>query len=260
MTVTISTVAQKGGVGKTTTSIALAIQAANQGLKTIFIDFDSQSSGSSSLASKDQLKSYTDSYSFLSLTDFSQLKLYQVSENLHLLPSNLDLIQLENEDFDSYYSLKEQCAKMLSDFDLIIIDTPGTLKTTVVAALTASNYFYSPLELSAYSLKAFNDVETTVKKVKERLNPSLSFLGFVLNRVHGFRLIDDKLVPNQLSERDDYEKFFSKSGQVLSMISERSDIRTTTQQGLLIDENNESTKELFAFCKAILDKTGLTNE
>ena len=255
MTITISTIAQKGGVGKTTTSVGLAIESERRGFKTMFIDFDSQSSGSSSFATPEQLSNSTNSYDFLSLE--GEINPFVVSDNLHLLHANIDLIQLENEDFNSYFSLKEQCIKHLSRYDLIIIDTPGTLKTTVIAALTASDYYYSPLELSAYSLKAFKDVQETVTKVQERLNPSLEFLGFVLNRVHGLRFVDNELVPNQLSEREDYVNYFKDSGAVLSMISERSAVRANTQVANVLDVKDPSSGELLAFCDAVFNKIGI---
>jgi cellulose biosynthesis protein BcsQ len=259
MTTVIATVAQKGGVGKTTTAVALALDAANRGLKTMFIDYDSQGNGTDSFHPLDDLDSYTNSYSFLTAESVNPVP---IKENLFLLPASLDLILLDNKDFDYNFKLRNQIQSLLSEYDLVVIDTPGTTRSSVVSALVAANYIYSPLELTSYSVAAFSEVQTAITSVRRNTNPSLSFMGFVLNRVHGFRVVDGVVQPHQVTERKVYNEHFPEGKGTLSIISERADIRQAIQQGKELNQTTDGKAaiELSRFCEVVLKKAGLIND
>ncbi|MBZ0097462.1 MAG: ParA family protein [Taibaiella sp.] len=260
MPIVVSTVAQKGGVGKTTTAVALALEAAHRGFKTAFIDFDPQANGTGSFTDIDKLPDGVDGYSFLKSDAFYPLP---ISDNLYLIAATLDLLKMDDEGIDAFFTLKEKIQQHLSDFDLVVIDTPGTLKTSVTAAMNASNYVYSPIELTQYSIKAFDEVKKMMTAVRRRFNPSLSFLGFVPNRVHGFREQNGVKMPYQKAEREVFCDYFSDSQGVLSMISERADIRQAIQKGKSLSstvrDSADARGEVMDFCNAVFTKTGLLN-
>jgi chromosome partitioning protein len=260
MPTVISTVAQKGGVGKTTTAVALALEAAERGLKTAFIDFDPQANGTGSFTNIDALPVGVDSYAFLHSDSFEP---FAISDNLFLLPATLDLLKLDDEGIDGYFTLKEKIAEHLGSFDLVVIDTPGTLKTSVLAALNASDFVYSPIELTQYSIKAFDEVKKLMTAVRRRFNASLSFLGFVPNRVHGFRVQDGVKVPFQVAEREVFNDYFAAGRGVLAIITERADIRQAIQKGKSLSGSSRDSasakEELAEFCNSVFKATGLSD-
>lgn len=251
----ISAVAQKGGVGKSTTVLGLAKTASQHQIKTCIIDFDSQASVSTSMI--DMSEQVRDSYAFVKSKD--SFEPYQINDYLSLIPASTDLLKFDDESFDSYFVLGERIDDQLSHFDLIIIDTPGTLRTTVTAALTASHYMYSPIELNAYSLNAYDSVTKLFKNVKKRLNNQLNFIGFLPNRVHSTRVVDGKRIPFQLDERDIYAQLsnVNESG-IIGLVDELAEIRryVTFKQ----DSDNKTHEQITAFSDAILQKIGLLDE
>ncbi|HLW34003.1 MAG TPA: AAA family ATPase, partial [Aequorivita sp.] len=139
----ISIINQKGGVGKTTTSVSLSSALSKKGYKVLLVDLDAQQNATTSLG---VIEPGINVYSVLK----GQVKLdfIEVSENLYLLPSSLDLAAFELEmalEPGKEYLLKESLLPATSHIDYIIIDCSPNLGLLTINALTASDYYVCPV-------------------------------------------------------------------------------------------------------------------
>ena len=174
---------QKGGVGKTTTSINLSACLAEKGKKVLVIDSDPQGNTSSGLGvDKNDLQ-----YSFYDLllgnATFEQVKIQlDYFENLHILPSNIELsgaeIELVNKE-NREYLLKNILDIIISDYDFILIDCPPSLNMLTLNALTAANTILVPLQCEYYALEGLSQLLYTINLVQQSLNHSLKIEGVV---------------------------------------------------------------------------------
>lgn len=174
---------QKGGVGKTTTSINLAACLAELKKSVLVIDSDPQGNTSSGLgADKDNLdKTFYDL--LLNNASFEEVKLeIDYFDKLHLLPSNIQLSGAEIEIFnrdDREYLLKNILDKIRENYDYIIIDCPPSLNMLTINALSASDTILVPLQCEYYALEGLSQLMYTIELVKQKLNPSLEIEGVV---------------------------------------------------------------------------------
>jgi chromosome partitioning protein len=179
----VSIANQKGGVGKTTTSINLSAGLALNGKKTLLVDLDPQ--GNSSISLLDIAVIKESAYEFLTETD-KDLKTYVYRsnyENLDIIPAKINLAKLEAKlvgDFDSIFRLKDRIGQLSKDYDVIIFDTPPTLGLTTVNALVASTHVIIPIQSSYFALEGTGDLLETIEKVRSRPNPDLQLLGVLV--------------------------------------------------------------------------------
>jgi len=174
---------QKGGVGKTTTTINLAAFLASAGKQTLIIDMDPQGNATSGMGvNKDAVKE--------SLYDLmlGRAKLNKVIKNIHLpnlfiLPSNIDLTGLEVELVGAIareYKLKKVLEEAREKYDYIVIDTPPSLGLLTINALTACDMVLVPLQCEYYALEGLSKLLNTLDLVRNNLNPSIEIAGIVL--------------------------------------------------------------------------------
>jgi len=147
---------QKGGVGKTTTTINLAAALASKGIKTLVVDLDPQGNSSMSFLDIHQLKmSMYDALSedHVHLADI--IRPAEKIENLFLAPSTISLAKIEAKllgELDSHFRLKDELASVQDAYDYIIIDTPPTLGIITVNALVAATHVLVPIQASYFAL------------------------------------------------------------------------------------------------------------
>lgn len=176
----ISIITEKGGVGKTTTSIHLGASFAERGKKTLLIDFDAQRN--LSIGYKiDKSFDYT-VRNFLD-EDFENFSLSQKNDNLFILAGDRNI----EEKSYKRNALSKNISNFKSlGFDYIIIDCPPRPITSNVGlgeiALRASDYVISPIEAEEYSIEGINELLPSIERIKE-FNPNLVFLGFFFNKV-----------------------------------------------------------------------------
>lgn len=177
----ISIITEKGGVGKTTTSIHLGAALAEKKKKVLLIDFDAQRNLSIGYKIP---KEY--SYTVKNLLEKTgEFRLTQKGERLFILAGDREL---ENTKKDRK-TLKEML-EILGDklaFDFIIIDCPPRPLTSDLGlgeiALSASDYVLSPIEAEEYSIEGIKELLPSLVNIKNKYNPKLEFLGFFFNKV-----------------------------------------------------------------------------
>ena len=174
---------QKGGVGKTTTTINLSAAFARRGRRVLLLDLDPQSN--SSISFLDPQSIYQSAYELLvdGAGDTSRY-VYQTSiEGLEIIPSRINLAKLESKlvgDFDAPFRLKDRLELLRKSYDFVFIDTPPTLGLITVNALVASTHVLIPIQSSYYALEGTDDLLETIERVKARPNPGLRVLGVVV--------------------------------------------------------------------------------
>ncbi len=173
---------QKGGVGKTTTSINLSAALGEKGKKVLVIDTDPQGNTTNGLGlDKNELE--TSIYELLIgniTTDEAIHK--EVVKNVDMIPSNINLSAVEIELIDSEnkeFILRDAIMKVKDNYDFVIIDCPPSLSLLTINAMTTANSVLVPIQCEYYALEGLSQLIHTVNLVKDRLNPELVMEGVV---------------------------------------------------------------------------------
>lgn len=174
---------QKGGVGKTTTSVNLSACLAVKGKRVLVIDIDPQGNTTSGLGiDKSKLKNSIYDV-LLSNIDIKDTILDTPVQGLKISPSNIKLAGAEVE-LVSVISRETRLKTALEDvkgeYDFILIDCPPSLGLITVNALTAANTVLVPIQCEYYALEGLGQLMNTVKLVQKHLNPKLDVEGVVL--------------------------------------------------------------------------------
>ncbi|QIG43402.1 AAA family ATPase [Nocardioides anomalus] len=194
---------QKGGVGKTTTTINLGAALAEFGRKVLLVDFDPQGSLSVGLGLNPHEMDLT-IYNLLMQKDVTldEVVVPTGVPGMDLLPSNIDLsaaeVQLVHE-VGREQTLMRVLAPALSEYDVVLIDCQPSLGLLTVNALTASQGVIVPLECEYFALRGVALLKNTIDKVRERLNPVLQIDG-VLGTMFDGRTLHSREVMERLVE------------------------------------------------------------
>src|SRR4051794_23737402 len=174
---------QKGGVGKTTSTINLGAALAEWGRRVLLVDFDPQGALSVGLG-VNPLQLDLTVYNLLMEKDISidQVLLKTEVPGMDLLPSNIDLsaaeVQLVNE-VAREQTLARVLAPVLKEYDVILVDCQPSLGLLTVNALTAADGVIIPLECEFFALRGVALLIQTIEKIQERLNPRLEVEGIL---------------------------------------------------------------------------------
>ena len=193
---------QKGGVGKTTTSINLAAALARKGQRTLLVDLDPQ--GHSTLSFLDHESIDRSIYDVLVEPDVGAAEVIRptTDEYLHVAPARISLAKLEGKllgEFDGHYRLRDELKSIVKNYEFIVIDTPPTLGLLPVNALVFATHLLVPIQSSYLSLEGTDDLLETVDRIRRQVNRRLQLLG-VLITLHDNRTILGRDVVAQVRE------------------------------------------------------------
>ena len=174
---------QKGGVGKTTTSVNLSSCLAAYGKKVLLIDTDPQGNASSGVGvMREQIeKSVYDV--IINSVPIGETILKTDVHNLFLCPSNIDLagaeIELVSEEHREYL-LKNAVGEVKDDYDFIIIDCPPSLGLLTLNSFVCADSIIIPIQCEYYALEGLSQLTNTIRSIKRAFNPSLEIEGVLL--------------------------------------------------------------------------------
>ena len=177
---------QKGGVGKTTTSINLAACLAEKGKKVLLVDMDSQGNTTSGFGlDKNELEDTTYEMMIGEISaEEAIISMADMIEGLDLIPANRDLAGAEIElitqgEGSIQHILKEKLSPLRDRYDFIILDCPPALGMLTVNAMTASDAVLVPIQCEFYALDGLSQLIYTINLIQKNLNPSLHIEGVV---------------------------------------------------------------------------------
>ena len=179
---TIAIANQKGGVGKTTTSINLSASLAAKGKKVLVIDTDPQGNTTSGFGVEKNDLDNTVYELMLSECSIKECILKDVIDDVSIIPSNVNLAAAEIELIGvdrKEYILKREVEWIKDSFDYIIIDCPPSLSMLTINAMTTADTVLVPIQCEYYALEGLSQLIHTINLVKERLNPDLDIEGVV---------------------------------------------------------------------------------
>ena len=177
MSIIISLLNHKGGVGKTTSAISIGAGLVKLGKKVLLLDLDPQANLTLSLGIPRQRITI-----YESMRGESELVPYQVKEGLDVIPSTLDLSGAEMElinEAGREFILRELFEPVSEEYDYIIIDCPPSLGLLTLNALTSSTFVMIPLQTEFLALQGLTKIKQVVDKVKFRLNKKLKIGGVI---------------------------------------------------------------------------------
>jgi chromosome partitioning protein len=178
----LAVVNQKGGVGKTTTTVNLAAALGQAGRRVLLVDMDPQGNATMGSGVDKRTLARTVYHALLGLGELSGVRVRAERGGYDLVPANRDLAGAEVElvELPSRETrLKSALERVASDYDYILIDCPPSLSLLTVNSLAAAYRVLIPMQCEYYALEGLSDLVGTIKRVRANLNPGLDIAGLL---------------------------------------------------------------------------------
>jgi chromosome partitioning protein len=201
---TIAVLNQKGGVGKTTTTINLGAYLAKAGKSVLVCDFDPQGNATSGLGIDKQSLNSTLYDVLFSRAEVSKTIQETKIKNLFLLPTNANLAGAEVE-LVGLAHREQQLKNVLANlhYDFILIDCPPSLGLLTINALTAANDVLIPVQAEYYALEGLSQLLSVIQQVRQGLNPELILMGVLITMFDSRNSLSDQV-------RKELEQYFGE--------------------------------------------------
>jgi chromosome partitioning protein len=201
---TIAVLNQKGGVGKTTTTINLGAYLAKAGKSVLVCDFDPQGNATSGLGIDKQSLDSTLYDVLFSRAEVSKTIQETKIKNLFLLPTNANLAGAEVE-LVGLAHREQQLKNVLANlhYDFILIDCPPSLGLLTINALTAANDVLIPVQAEYYALEGLSQLLSVIQQVRQGLNPELILMGVLITMFDSRNSLSDQV-------RKELEQYFGE--------------------------------------------------
>jgi chromosome partitioning protein len=178
----LAVVNQKGGVGKTTTSVNLAAALAQAQRRVLLVDLDPQGNATMGSGVDKRSLARTVYHVLLGLAELGAVRVRAERGGYDLLPANrelagaeVELVELERREA----RLKEALGRIEAEYDFVLIDCPPSLSLLTVNGLTAAQRVVIPMQCEYYALEGLSDLVATIKRVRSNLNPQLEIAGLL---------------------------------------------------------------------------------
>jgi chromosome partitioning protein len=244
---------QKGGVGKTTTSINLSSSLAAAEKKTLLIDIDPQSNSSSGLSVINHSPSIYEV--LIGTIDINDAIINTYMPFLDMLPANINLVgaEIEMVDLENREGLlKKALVGLLKDYDYVIIDCPPSLGLLTLNALTSADSVLIPVQCEYFALEGLGQLLNTVNIVKQHFNKNLTIEGVLLT------MFDTRLkLSHQVAE--EVKKYFGEKvfGTIIHRNVRISESPSYGKPVILYDAVSSGSKNYISLASELLQRNSL---